>query len=177
MNIQTRKYVEDAVKIDLTGLIKSGFIKGGREGKSTGSLNGQYLWSIGWYVSNNTDKLVVYYTCQNKEYRHTINVHHQSVHFGGCRMYLICEVCGHTRKQLYIVSHSVGCRKCQCLHYKTQSKAPTERDLDRYLRLSHKVDYFGFGIYLKRKHQHWKTFSKVNKQMDSIHSKHPSIFN
>ena len=177
MNTQTRQYTEDAVKIDLSGLIRNGFMVGGREGKSTGSINGQILWSIGWRISNEMDKLEVNYTSQNKHHRHSIVLTDQSVHWGGSRMYLTCDLCGTKTKQLYIVSNSVGCRECHRLDYKTQSKTETERELDKYLRLSRKVDYFGLGVYSKRKYQHWETFSKIHTNMDAIHLKYPHLFN
>ena len=177
MNTQVRQYVEDAVTIDLTGLTKKGFVKEGKEGKTTGSINGHYLWSIGWRISNDMEMLQVNYISQKKSYSHSISIDYQPAHFGGHRMFLVCPMCNQRRKQLYISQCDIGCRKCQRLHYKSQSKTQTERDLDRYFRLSRKVDYFGLGAYLKRKYQHWETFSKIHKQMGSIHSKYPSIFN
>lgn len=172
MNTQTRQYIEDAVKVDLTGLTKKGLIKGGKEGKTTGSMNGHYLWSIGWRISNDLETLQVNYSSQNRSYSHSISIDSQPVHFGGRRIFLVCPMCNQRRKQLYISQSEIGCRKCQCLHYKSQSKTQTERSLDRYIKLAKKVEFLEIGLCSKRKYQHWKTFSEISKEMEIIYKNH-----
>lgn len=172
MNNQTRQYIEDAVKVDLSGLISNGFVTGGRKGISTGSINGKKIWSIGWRVSNGLDKLQVDYTCQNENYSHSIVLSHQPVHFGGHRTYLVCPVCNQKRKHLYIRLGDIGCRKCQRLHYKAQSKSPKERSFDRYFRLAEKVDLLDIDAYSKRKFQHWKTYARITDEMNLIFKQH-----
>lgn len=164
----TRQYIEDTPVLDLTALKEKGFITPDRNGESSCSNGWGRLWAFGWHFSHDLKLITVNYTSQNKQFIHTATLNHQPVHFGGSRAFLVCSTCGKNRKRLYILNQALACRECHNIHYKVQSKSPQDRKLDKYLKLANKTEFIEPNFYFKKKYQHYKTFTKISEEMDSI---------
>lgn len=173
---QTRRYIQDYPALDLTGLIKKGFLKNGGRGESSCKARERVLWSFGWHCMDSIIK--VRYTQSSGDFKrnfeHDISLVRQSAHYGGERLYLACPKCQSKRKQIYFVDGVAACRSCHVLHYKSQSESSKERKYRKLDRLLGKVDSFGsrFDGHWKAKGQHWKTFYKLHNQ---IHTTQKSI--
>lgn len=154
-----RRYTQDYPCLNLTALIKNGYLSEDQNGESRSIRHGKTIWAFAWHVKRFHIELY-YSTPNNQSYQRVIQLIHQQPNYGGQRYYLKCPTCGEKRKQLYIVTGEPACRLCHQLHYRSQSESSYERAGRRLDKLLTKVDSSGyrFGEYQKPKGQHWKTY-------------------
>lgn len=169
MKPQIRRYTQDCPCLNLTALIKCGYLATGYHGEIKSTLRGITIWSLAWRVTGSYIEL--YYSLPYKrDYQRTVKLIHQQAHYGGQRYYLECPTCGEKRKQLYIVSGEPACRLCHQLHYKSQSESPYERAGRKLDKLLTKVDNLGYRFdgYGRAKGQHLTTYREIDKSIHQL---------
>ncbi|MGR5323404.1 hypothetical protein ACP3VW_05885 [Vibrio sp. DNB22_17_1] len=158
--------------LNLTALLKKGFIITGQQGQtSSTSSSGRQLWSFGWCI--NLDSINVRYQILNGinqgDYFHQVKLVEQAAHYGNSRYYFECSKCYRRCKQIYFKGGVDACRTCHKLHYHSQSESVEERHFRKLDRLLSQVNCFGYRFdgYYKPKWQHWKTYYALDAKIIS----------
>lgn len=152
---QTRWYTDEMMAVDLTAIKKSvGF-------KTTQIVTISRRDSSISVVFGNERKNFVAYRLDDEKYEIHFSIEKQPNTLGGFRYYLTCPKCKSRRKQLYLRWHTLGCRKCQGLHYRTETQSYIDRQysaVDKLYSKVEKLDGYRCGSFSKRKWEHHKTY-------------------
>lgn len=80
--------------------------------------------------------------------------------YGGSRYWFACPCCGGRVAILYIAG-AVGCRKCFCLRYPSQSKNPIDRSWAKQREIERRLSKGTGKWYIRPKGMHETTFQRL----------------
>ena len=167
--------VESSLRLSISKLYRWGYLSGGRhEFTMTWREGGEPIASIGG--SAYRDEVWLKYTTgaasgEPVEWSYKIDIEWTSCNYGGYRPWFRCPHCKDRVAVLYGRKKFL-CRRCQGLAYASQTADYLNVALNKRERLEARL-HNDNGLLYRPKGMHWKTFYRINAELD----KHEDMVN